>query len=136
MKNRLMQLAGALVHCAVIGKYYAVPAFAQVRAALVQDRDQKARNAYQAVLSCANVASPCAIVFPAVATGKRLVIEHVSTLTTMAAGASPADVELRGGSVFQFLPIVAAPANFGGQSQYTTNDAVLAYYDGGQTPNV
>jgi len=136
MKNRLTQLAGALMLCAVLGKYYAVPAIAQVRAAITQDRDQRARNYYQAVLSCSNVPSPCQIVFPAVPAGKRLVIEHVSTLTTLPTGATVADVELRGGNVFQFLPIFAAPGNFGGQVQYTTNDTVLAYYDVAQTPNV
>jgi hypothetical protein len=138
MKNRMLQLAGALLLCAVIGKYYAVPAIAQVKGVLTltQDRDSRARNFYQAVLACQNVTNPCQIVFPAVPAGKRLIIEHVSTLSTMPAAGTLADVELRGAAVFQFLPVVAAPGNFGGQFQYTTNDVVLAAYEAGQQPNV
>jgi hypothetical protein len=45
-------------------------------------------------------------------------------------------VELRGANVFQFLPVVAAPGNFGGQVQYTANQTVLAAYDAGQVPEV
>lgn len=47
MRNRLLTLAGGLALLAVIGKFYAGPAIAQtVRAALVQDRDNPARQAF------------------------------------------------------------------------------------------
>ena len=40
MKSNLLTLAGTLALVAVLGKFYAIPAVAQVtRAALVQDRD-------------------------------------------------------------------------------------------------
>ncbi|HEY1495192.1 MAG TPA: hypothetical protein VGF49_11655 [Candidatus Solibacter sp.] len=138
MRNRLWTLAATLALLAVLGKFYAKPLMAQVKAAIVQDRDSKARNIYQAVNNCFNVSNPCQVTFPAVPPGKRLIIEQVSALVTLptAAGSSLADVELRGASVFQFLPLVAAPGNFGGQVQYTTNQTVLASYDAGQVPEV
>jgi hypothetical protein len=141
MRNRLWTFAAALVLLAVVGKFYAVPLAAQVRAAIVQDRDSKARNVYQEVESCFNVANPCAIPFAAVPAGKRLIVEQVSALVTLpaAAAGSVADIELRGSggsNVFQFLPVIASIGNFGGQAQYTTNQTVLASYDAGQVPNV
>jgi hypothetical protein len=138
MKNRLWTVAGALALLAVFGKFYAVPLVAQVRAAIVQDRDSKARNIYQSVQNCFNVTNPCQVTFAAVPAGKRLIVEQVSALVTLptAAAGTIADIELRGASVFQFLPIVAAPGNFGGQVQYTTNQTVLAAYDAGQVPQV
>jgi hypothetical protein len=134
----LWTLAAALALLAVLGKFYAKPLMAQVKAAIVQDRDSKARNIYQALNSCSNASNPCQITFAAVPAGKRLIIEQVSALVTLptAAGSSLADVELRGGNVFQFLPLVAAPGNFGGQVQFTTNQTVLASYDAGQVPEV
>src|SRR4051794_27052390 len=79
MKNRLLTLAGALALAAVLGKFYAVPAFAQVRAALMQDRDSKSRNVYQSVnLSCGYAVNICSTDLAVVPAGKRLVIEHIS----------------------------------------------------------
>ena len=138
MRNRLWTLAATLALLAVLGKFYAKPLIAQVKAAIVQDRDSKARNIYQALNSCSNVTNPCQIDFAAVPAGKRLIIEQVSAIVTLppVAGNSLAGVELRGGNVFQFLPLVAAPGNFSGQVQYSTNQTVLASYDAGQVPQV
>jgi hypothetical protein len=141
MKNRLLTLAGALALLAVLGSYYAKPLLAQVRAALVQDRDSPARNVYQVLNSCFNVTNPCVIAFSAVPAGKRLIIQQVSVLVTLPSTSAGdiADVELRGSggsTVFQFLPVVASIGNFGGQAQYTSNQTVLASYDAGQVPNV
>ena len=138
MRNRLWTLAATLALLAVLGKFYAKPLIAQVKAAIVQDRDSKARNIYQALNNCSNVSNPCQINFAAVPAGKRLIIEQVSAIVTLppVAGNSLAGVELRGGNVFQFLPLVAAPGNFGGQVQYSTNQTVLASYDAGQVPQV
>jgi hypothetical protein len=46
MKNRLLTLAGLLALLAVLGKFYAEPLFAQVRAALVQNVDEAGRNPF------------------------------------------------------------------------------------------
>jgi hypothetical protein len=104
----------------------------------VQDRDSQARNFYQAVVSNGPCTGTCVVSYPVVPTGKRLIVQQVSTLVTFSeAGAgAPADIELRGGNVFQFLPITPAPANFGSQTQYLAHAGVLAAYDSGQNPMV
>jgi len=141
MRTKTLQLAGVLALLAVIGKYYAVPAYAQVRAALIQDRDSEARNFYQQYNSSGGCTGTCIVEFPAVPAGKRLIVKQVSAIITFTvSGATPpADVELRdhtGGLLFQFLPIVAAPANFGAQTQFSVHSGVLASYDAGQIPAV
>jgi len=139
VKNKLLTLAGALTLLAVLGHFYGKPLLAQVRAAIVQDRDSKARNIYQEVESCFIATNPCVIPFAPVPAGKRLIIEQVSALVTLPAAGTLADIELRGSGgsgVFQFLPVIASIGNFGGQFQYTTNQTVLASYDAGQVPNV
>jgi hypothetical protein len=132
----MLQIAGTLALLAVVGKFYAAPALAQVRAAIVQDRDQRGRNFYQSTSNCQNVTSPCVIAFQAVPAGKRLIIEHVSALGKMSAANTLAEVELRGGLVFQFLALTAAPANYPGQFSYIADAQVLAAYDVGQVPSV
>ena len=47
MKNRLMTFAGALALLAVLGKFYAPPLMAQVKATFIQDVDQAARQPFQ-----------------------------------------------------------------------------------------
>jgi hypothetical protein len=138
MKNRLWTLAGTLALLAVLGRFYAKPLMAQVKAAIVQDRDSKARNFYQAVNNCFNVTNPCQVTFAAVPAGKRLIVEHVSAIVTLptAAGNSLDAIELRGAAVFQFLPAVPTLGNFGGQTEYMTNQTVLASYEAGQVPEV
>ena len=76
MKNRLLTLAGALALAVVLGKFYAKPLMAQVRAALVQDVDQPARAPFQVTVpinvnnfNYTNVPIP---------SGKRLVIDFIS----------------------------------------------------------
>jgi hypothetical protein len=44
MKNKLLSVAGALALLAVLGHFYAKPLLAQVRAALIQNIDEPARN--------------------------------------------------------------------------------------------
>lgn len=132
MKSRLLTFAGFLALLAVIGKFYATPLMAQIRAALVKNIDEKGRNPYMQgnFASCFSGTSPfCDMVFPAVPANKRLVIEHVSANI----GASPgtgvnATFLLAGGSVFS-LPgqAMATPTLIG------VNQPVLAYVETGQT---
>jgi hypothetical protein len=76
MKNRLLTFAGALALLAVIGKFYAPPLMAQVRAALVQDVDQPARAPFQVTVPVNwNNFTTTAVPIPS---GKRLVIDYVS----------------------------------------------------------
>jgi len=76
MKNKLLTLAAALLLLAVVGKFYAQPVMAQVRAALVQDVDQPARAPFQATVPInINNFNYTSVPIPA---GKRLVIDYVS----------------------------------------------------------
>jgi hypothetical protein len=89
MKNKLLTFAGALCLLAVVGKFYAPPLMAQVRAALVQDVDQPARAPFQATvqLNFTNFTfTPVTI--PA---GKRLVVDFVSV--SGAAGTTGTDIQ-------------------------------------------
>lgn len=136
MKFRMLQFAGVLAVLAVVGKFYAVPALAQVRATLVQDRDQRGRNIYQAQSVCFQVTNPCTITFPAVPAGQRLIIEHASTINVMASATALNGVQMRNGSVYQFLTPSAVPGNYSGQFDFVSNDNVLLSYDAGQIPTV
>src|SRR5882724_6692760 len=77
MKNRLVSLAAGLVLLVVAGKFVSVPAIAQaVRAALVRDVDNPARNAIQFQLY--GYYGSTDYIVPA---GKTLVIEDVAFYT-------------------------------------------------------
>lgn len=88
MKSKLLTLAGMLALIAVAGKYYEVPLMAQVRAALVSDVDNPARNSVRLNL---DVAQPqgigsaiiCFETGYTVPAGKRLVIDDVSARTSV-----------------------------------------------------
>lgn len=48
MKNKLLTFAGALALIAMLGRFYAVPAFAQaIRAAVVKNMDEPGRTPYR-----------------------------------------------------------------------------------------
>lgn len=85
MKNRLLTMAGALALLAVVGKFYALPAIAQtVRAALVQDRDSPARQAF--TYSTQPPAGTNPLVFPSVPAGKRRIVNGVYVVALTATG--------------------------------------------------
>ncbi len=76
MKNKLLTLAAALVLLAVVGKFYAKPVMAQIRATLTQDVDQPARAPFQTSVTVSiNNFTSTAVPIPA---GKRLVIDYIS----------------------------------------------------------
>jgi hypothetical protein len=102
MKNRLITLAGGLVLLAVAGKF-ATPAIAQaVRAALVRDIDNPARNAVQFELY--GYYGSTDYIVPA---GKTLVIEDVAFQTPFSnAGTFGIVTTLNGGTlVHYFAPV-------------------------------
>jgi len=76
MKNRLLTLAAALALLGVLGKFYAPPLMAQVRAALVQDVDQPGRAPFQVTVPI-NIDNFnfTPVTIPA---GHRLVIDYIS----------------------------------------------------------
>jgi hypothetical protein len=79
MKNRLLTLAGALALLAVLGKFYAKPVLAQVRAALVTSIDEPARSPYQMVLDSGCSTFSCDFSTNAIPANKRLHVTHIST---------------------------------------------------------
>ncbi len=136
MKNRMLQFAGMLALLAVLGKFYAVPAFAQIKAALVQVRDEPARNPYYQQGSCNSPTFQyCNVNFPAVPAGKRLVITHVSSLNLMPAANTITSTDLRvlNGFIKAFFPVSALPAN-GGTFNYASNEVTYATFEAGETP--
>jgi hypothetical protein len=101
MKNKLLTFAGALLLLAVLGKFYAKPVFAQVRAALVQDVDQPARAPFQATVTV-NALTNFNYTTVSIPAGKRLVVDMVS-MSGAAAGT--------GGSI---QPIIILSSNVAG----------------------
>ena len=135
MKSRLLTFAGALALLVVLGKFYAVPVMAQVRAALVKNIDERGRIPYmqQVFLNCV-VGSPfCDLHYPAVPTGKRLVIEHVSANigTNPGAGVNATFLIAPGGGGSDF----SLPGHTMGSPQVIgVNEPVLAYFEAGESP--
>jgi len=76
MKNKLLTLAAALVLLAVVGKFYAKPVMAQIRATLTQDVDQPARQPFQVSVPV-NFQNFTQTNIP-IPAGKRLVIDYIS----------------------------------------------------------
>jgi len=113
------------------------PTLAQ-KAALVQDRDDVARNFYYEVASC-NVVTfgYCQITFAPVPAGKRLIITRVSMLNQMPAAGTISSIDLRiaGGFIQAFFNATLNPSTSTGFN-YTFNDSVLAKYDVGQSPQL
>lgn len=135
MKNRLLSLAGALALIAVLGKFYAAPAIAQVvRAAVVKNIDEKGRIPYQVSGSClAPVAGiSCSVPFPAVPANRRFVIEYVNTEFTRTAGFDPtAALSFIGTDNLSHR--FELPTFFRSGSTYGLSTPVLIYLEAGQT---
>jgi len=131
MKNRLIQLAGALALLAVLGKFYAVPAIAQIKAALVKNVDEKGRSPYQqsGFVQCTASSGFCDLVFPPVPAGKRLVAEHISANVFAPNGVNAMFLVVGGNTSFD-LPTHTASLS----SLYSMNEVVLGFYEAGQTP--
>jgi hypothetical protein len=136
MKNRLLTLAGALALVAVLGKFYAVPALAQaVRAALVQNIDERGRNPYYQTVSCYSATSnQCYALFPPVPANMRLVVEFVASDVDTPTPLSVAEFFTAGG----FVPILHTlqgndPA---GNKIYVANQPWRYYFEAGQQPYI
>ena len=147
MKNRLFTLAAVLALLAVLGKFYARPLIAQVRAALVQDVDNPARHPYTQQLSGQCSTTGCGFLFPGVPSGKRLVIEQVNLILSPASTSTVANMALLVGSVepppvvfsgqFFFPMTLALPVGISNaRNSYIGNLAVMAYYEAGAQPEV
>lgn len=136
MKSRTLQIAGVLALLTVVGKFYAVPVLAQVRATIVQDRDQEGRNIYQYYSNCTGSQGTCTITFPTVPTGEQLIVKHVSLISQLPAATTLNVIQLRGSGTYQFLHSALVPANYSTQYTFVTNEDVLASFSAGQTPAI
>jgi hypothetical protein len=143
MKHRVIAFAGLLALLAVLGRFYATPLLAQVRAALVQNVDDPGRIAYQSAITglTSQICQPfCTFNFSPVPNGYRLVVQHVSgsfiangnsnSASVLLFGATPSGPNFQ--SVNFFVP--AAPAIFGGGVAF--DQPVITYFDSGRTPQV
>jgi hypothetical protein len=119
MKNRLLTFAGALAVLAILGKFYAVPLIAQVKAAIVQDRDNPARQPFNFFSVAQGAASGNQFVasatLPAVPAGKRRVIVNffANVATTGACQIEIVNNSAAAPMVALFQAAVIVGANFG-----------------------
>jgi hypothetical protein len=111
---------------------------AQLRAAIVQDRDNQARNFYQESESCTGFISPCTVTFAAVPAGKRLIVQQVSVLAQFSASTTaPQFVQLGGtNNFYQYIPMAPVPMNTATDWVYVGHVGVQASYDAAQVPSV
>ena len=136
MKYRALQMAGVLALLAVVGKFYAVPAYAQIKATFIQNRDEPGRNAYYQTASCnINTFGYCSVTFPVVPAGKRLVLTHVSALNLMPAAntITSSDLRILNGNIKAFYPVTQYPSTAPGVN-YVSNDNAPLTFEAGETP--
>lgn len=132
--------SSSMVACtvAVAGLLAGTTAFAQ-KAALVQEVNVPAKSPYQHNLLFNGTAANCpnnffcAVGFPPVPAGKRLVVTHVSAQYSLNSGAVEAAVSI-GTSIGNTLDL-PAPVNTGA-SRYITSSPVTYYFEAGETPTV
>jgi hypothetical protein len=137
MKNRLLTFAGALALLAVLGRFYAVPVMAQVRAALVKNIDERGRIPYTQFAFCSDpLSGSCTASFSAVPSNKRLVIEHVNLFVDMQSSSSLLSNVLFGDNFGAPLYIFGQlqSSNISEGNIYVANQPLLAYFEAGQTP--
>jgi hypothetical protein len=138
MKNRLLTFAGALALLAVLGRFYAVPVLAQVRAALVKNIDERGRTPYGQTASCFTAGSTvCPAIFPAVPANKRLVIEHVNGYVGVGTPGSLLSLAaLQGNNLLvHYIFFQVQGSDQFNNTIYIANQPTLAYFEAGQTPN-
>jgi hypothetical protein len=134
MKNRLLALAGALLLLLTLGRFFAKPLLAQVRAALVQNVDEPGRNPYQETRVATCGLNICDLTFATVPQGKRLVLTNVSGYTYCAFGADlPLGyVRSSGDNLQVFFP--AEKGLVGAVELVFFNSEAKAYFGPGEHP--
>jgi hypothetical protein len=138
MKARLAGLAAAFLLLLCLGKFFAKPLLAQVRAALVADIDTPGRAPYQRhlVFSCPAGSNRCGAEATPVPAGKRLVITNING--NFDAKSQPG---LAVGVLFEHgvqgsspnTPPLLLPVSFlateSNDDEFVVNVPVLAYFD-------
>jgi hypothetical protein len=132
MKNRLLTFAGTLALLAVLGRFYAVPVLAQVRAALVKNIDERGRIPYTQSVGCFNNGlTQCVAIFPFVPANKRLVIEHINGFVGTATNLYSVVLGGNGTSSNIFFQLQGAQS---GLNLFVANQPFLAYFEAGLAP--
>ena len=134
MKNGLIQLAGALALAAVLGKFYAVPLIAQVRAALVKNIDERGRSPYTVAAKCGGGESgnlSCIGDFPAISANKRFVVEYINGNVEVSQAAEFERARLHNfqGETLELVPVYESTNTQ--RNRYTISMPVVWYYEAG-----
>lgn len=144
MKTRLLLLAAVLAGLFTAGHFYAKPVLAQVRAALVQNIDEPARNPYQESFfsylgNCNAGGQFCNFNYSAVPAGKRLVVTNISGYVDVTNGSLPNGVltSSLGGSQYAQVFFTGTREYFNGSNtRIVIDQQVRAYFGPGETPHV
>ena len=139
MASKLWTVAAALVLLAVVGKFYAKPVLADVRAALVQNTDEPGRNVF--ALQGSNFTVNPYFYSVTVPAGKRYVIDQYSAscdiVSTTYMSQVEVDTVVGGVQTFTSAPAHVVQANgfVGGQQvyNYEVSGAGPVYADPGTT---
>jgi hypothetical protein len=142
MKNQAAKVAvglSILAGATILGGILAEPVIAQVRAALVKDADNPARQPFAVnsgvspIPVGANTATQILLTVPA---GKRAVIEHVSCIDFLASGDNFVRMELRhtlggAGKAQQFVHDFVGGSLLSGINIWSFSQPIRAYADPG-----
>jgi hypothetical protein len=133
-KNYVLMAAGFAVLAAVISGFAAAPAIAAlVKAALVKNVDERGRVPYIAEIVCSSLAAICSANIPAVSSGKRLVIEHVSGLIQINPAGRVRIVRLTyNGGANNLAFLHASPSN-SVDPLFVISEPVVVYIEAGQS---
>ena len=137
-----------LIAGGVVLSLTAQKAISQIRAALTKNVDEPGRLPYQAEVdfapsgpSCDN-AFRCIVAFPAVPSGKRLVVEEVTALAFVVSGGQPTlfafgdGTTTNTGNVAIMQPTFTPAFNSGGATAWSIDKQIRVYYEPGTTPKV
>jgi len=139
MRGRWIAIVGSIGILVGLGGLYETPALAQwaraIRPVLVKNIDERGRNPYMQfqVVACAGGLEPaCAVTFPPVPDGQRLVVEHVNVSVAFAgAGVKRIGLLTPAQSIFVLPQAPTSNADL-----VIVNEPLLAYFESGQTPVV
>jgi hypothetical protein len=138
MTNKLVAIAGALLLLAGFGPYYALPVHA--KASAVYSVDEPGRVPYQSVIfgtTASNCnSSQCLFQFPAVPSGFRLVIKHVSVFSQPKPGATPVRVAVSDSAESGQVNFFATVQGGFLPTLVVIDQPILFYVDAGQNPIV
>jgi hypothetical protein len=137
-------MVAVVLSVVVLGRFYARPVMAQVRAALTQNIDEPGRNPYQeqifsSAANCAAGTKFCNFNYSIVPANKRLVITNVSGYVDTQEGMLPnCNMQSNfGGSQYAaaFFTGVRGPT-FNGGTRIFVNVPTKAYFGQGETPHL